>query len=196
MGASVITTPMHEPAGFGPRCAGELTGRSQIQEWGLIESPVFLTSTMQVGRVYDAACRLLIAEEPDIGVDDWVIPIVGECDDSWLNDARRMHVQYDHVAEALAAARRSIGSTEVGLGSIGAGTGMCCYGWKGGIGSASRLLPDGHVLGVLVLANFGSWERLTIAGVPVGRVDSGLEVGVQSGPGQPVSYTHLTLPTT
>src|SRR6185312_17366281 len=64
--------------------AGELTGRSQVEEWGVVESPVFLTSTMQVGRVYDAACRLLIDEQPRIGVDDVVIPIVGECDDSWL----------------------------------------------------------------------------------------------------------------
>ena len=64
--------------------AGELTGRTQIDEWGLAETPVFLTSTMQVGRVYDAACRLLIDEQPRIGVDDVVIPIVGECDDSWL----------------------------------------------------------------------------------------------------------------
>ncbi|MFM8597730.1 MAG: P1 family peptidase [Mycobacterium sp.] len=149
--------------------AGELTGRSQVQEWGLAETPVFLTSTMQVGRVYDAACRLLIAEQPDIGVDDWVIPIVGECDDSWLNDARRMHVRDEHVAAALAAARASSGGTRVELGAVGAGTGMCCYGWKGGVGSASRKLPDGHVVAVLVLANFGTWERLTIAGVPVGR---------------------------
>jgi len=149
--------------------AGELTGRSQVEEWGVIETPVFLTSTMQVGRVYDAACRLLIAEQPRIGVDNVVIPIVGECDDSWLTDARRMHVQYDDVALALAAARRSVGGGEVGLGAIGAGTGMCCYDWKGGIGSASRLLPDGHVVGVLVLANFGSWARLTIAGMAVGR---------------------------
>jgi D-aminopeptidase len=167
-GANVWAAPV--PAGVAVlNGAGELTGRSQVQEWGLIETPVFLTSTMQVGRVYDAACQLLIAEDPEIGVDDPVIPIVGECDDSWLNDARHMHVQFGHVAEALAAARHSVGGAEVGLGAVGAGTGMCCYGWKGGIGSASRLLPDGHVLGVLVLANFGSWERLTIAGVPVGR---------------------------
>ena len=114
---------------------------------------------MQVGRVYDAACRLLIDEQPRIGIDDVVIPIVGECDDSWLNDARHMHVQDGDVASALAAARRSIGggltSGEVGLGAIGAGTGMSCFGWKGGIGSASRLLPDGHVVATLVLANFG-----------------------------------------
>ncbi len=125
--------------------AGELTGRTQIDEWGLAETPVFLTSTMQVGRVYDAACRLLIDEQPRIGVDDVVIPIVGECDDSWLTDTRRMHVQYDDVASALAAARRSVGgslaSGDVGLGAVGAGTGMSCFSWKGGIGSASRTLP-------------------------------------------------------
>ncbi|HTY29720.1 MAG TPA: P1 family peptidase [Mycobacterium sp.] len=149
--------------------AGELTGRSQVQEWGLAETPVFLTSTMQVGRVYDAACRLLIAEQPRIGVDDVVIPIVGECDDSWLTDTRRMHVQDDDVALALAAARRSVGGDEAALGAVGAGTGMSCFSWKGGIGSASRLLPDGHVVGVLVLANFGWWDRLMIAGVAVGR---------------------------
>ena len=149
--------------------AGELTGRSQVEEWGVVESPVFLTSTMQVGRVYDAACRLLIDEQPRIGVDDVVIPIVGECDDSWLNDARRMHVSRAHVGSALAAARASVGGVDVGLGAVGAGTGMSCFGWKGGIGSASRVLPDGHVVAALVLANFGSWARLTIAGVAVGR---------------------------
>jgi D-aminopeptidase len=149
--------------------AGELTARTQIDEWGLAETPVFLTSTMQVGRVYDAACRLLIDEQPRIGVDDVVIPVVGECDDSWLNDPRRMHVQDDDVVAALAAARRSVGGDDVSLGAIGAGTGMCCFSWKGGIGSASRLLQDGYVVGVLVLANFGWWERLTIAGVAVGR---------------------------
>jgi len=149
--------------------AGELTARTQIEAWGLAETPVFLTSTMQVGRVYDAACRLLIDEQPRIGVDDVVIPVVGECDDSWLNDPRRMHIQDDDVAAALAAARRSVGGDDVGLGAVGAGTGMCSFSWKGGIGSASRLLQDGHVVGVLVLANFGWWERLTIAGVAVGR---------------------------
>lgn len=149
--------------------AGELTGRSQVEEWGVVESPIFLTSTMQVGRVYDAACRLLIAEQPRIGIDDVVIPIVGECDDSWLTDARTMHVQYADVAAALAGARRSAGGDGPMLGAVGAGTGMCCYGWKGGVGSSSRVLPDGHVVATLVLANFGWWDRLTIAGVAVGR---------------------------
>jgi D-aminopeptidase len=84
-----------------------------------------------------------------------------------------MHVQYDDVASALAAARHSVGgslaSGDLGLGAVGAGTGMSCFSWKGSIGSASRLLEDGHVVGVLVLANFGWWNRLTIAGVAVGR---------------------------
>lgn len=144
--------------------AGELTCRSQIQEWGFVETPIFLTSTMQVGRVYDAACRLLTAEHADL--DEVIIPVVGECDDSWLSDPRTMHVTYDDVQAALAAAR--IGGP-FAHGAVGAGTGMHCLGWKGGIGSASRMLPDGHLIGVLLLTNFGSAERLRIDGVPVGQ---------------------------
>ncbi len=102
--------------------AGELTARSQIDEWGLLETPVFLTSTMQVGRVYDAACRLLMAEQPLIGVDDVIIPAVGECDDSWLNDPRHMHVTDEHVAAALAAARV--------LGRLGQGARPGCGGCR------------------------------------------------------------------
>jgi D-aminopeptidase len=149
--------------------AGELTGRSQIDEWGALETPVFLTSTMQVGRVYDVACRLLMAEQPRIGVDDVIIPVVGECDDSWLNDPRHMHVTDEHVAAALAAARASSGSGRAPeQGAVGAGTGMSCYGWKGGIGTSSRVLPDGRVVGVVLLTNFGQWDRLTVGGRVVG----------------------------
>ncbi len=150
--------------------AGELTGRSQIEEWGLLETPVFLTSTMQVGRVYDAACRLLMAEQPRIGIDDVIIPAVGECDDSWLNDPRHMHITDEHVAAALAAARVSAGSGAApDQGAVGAGTGLSCFGWKGGVGTSSRLLPDGHTVGVVLLTNFGQWDRLTVDGVAVGR---------------------------
>ncbi len=149
--------------------AGELTARSQIDEWGQLETPVFLTSTMQVGRVYDAACRLLMAEQPLIGVDDVIIPVVGECDDSWLNDPRHMHVTDEHVAAALGNARAAAGSgVAPEQGVVGAGTGMSCYGWKGGIGTSSRVLPDGHVVGVVLLTNFGQWDRLTIGGRVVG----------------------------
>ena len=149
--------------------AGELTARSQIDEWGILETPIFLTSTMQVGRVYDAACRLLMAEQPAIGVDDVIIPAVGECDDSWLNDARYMHVADENVAAALTSARASVGSGLLpDLGAVGAGTGMSCFDYKGGIGSSSRILPDGHVVGVVLLTNLGSWPRFTLAGHPIG----------------------------
>ncbi len=155
--------------------AGECTGFLAAAEWGLAETPVFLTSTMQVGRVYDAACELLMAEDPGIGTEDVIIPIVAECDDSFLSDARRMQVSAADVAAALDAARASAGGTRAGgqpaaEGAVGAGTGMSCLGFKGGIGTASRVLPSGHTVGVLVLANFGDRERLTVDGVPVGRL--------------------------
>jgi D-aminopeptidase len=149
--------------------AGEVTGRSQIEEWGCIETPIFLTSTMQVGRVYDAACTALLREDPRIE-SEVIIPIVGECDDSWINDVRTMHVTADDVERALAGARASTGAaTTPDQGAVGAGTGMSAFGWKAGIGTASRQLSDGHALAVLVLANFGDAPRLTIDGVPIGR---------------------------
>jgi D-aminopeptidase len=151
--------------------AGECTGYLSVQEWGLAETPVFLTSTMQVGRVFDAACELLAAEDPAIGVEDVVIPLVAECDDSFLSDARRMQVEAADVREALSAARASIGTAfPPDEGAVGAGTGMTCLGWKGGIGTASRVLPSAHTVGVLVLTNFGEHERLTVAGVTVGKL--------------------------
>src|SRR5580704_7770480 len=85
--------------------AGECTGFLAAAEWGLVETPVFLTSTMQLGRVYDAACELLMSEDPGIGADDVIIPVVAECDDSFLSDARRMQVTKDDVRSALEAAR-------------------------------------------------------------------------------------------
>ncbi len=151
--------------------AGECTGFLAAAEWGLAETPVFLTSTMQVGRVYDAACELLMAEDAGIGTENVIIPIVAECDDSFLSDARRMQVSAADVAAALAAARAAAAARQVPAeGAVGAGTGMSCLGFKGGIGSASRIVPSGHTAGVLVLANYGDRERLTIDGVPVGRL--------------------------
>ncbi len=166
-GGDVWAAPV--PAGLAVlNGAGELTGSEQVREWGLVETPVFLTSTMQVGRVFDAACQLLLDEQPGIG-DEVVIPVVGECDDSWLNDPRRMHVTKDDVAAALDAARASAGGGDVRQGALGAGTGMVCFGWKGGIGTSSRVVPSGHTVGVVLLTNFGQPDRLTVAGVPVGR---------------------------
>jgi D-aminopeptidase len=150
--------------------AGECTGFLSAVEWGLVETPVFLTSTMQVGRVYDAACELLMSEDPGIGTDDVIIPVVAECDDSFLSDARRMQVTKDDVRSALEAARASAGGLAPAEGAVGSGTGMSCLGFKGGIGPASRLTPSGHVVGVLVMSNFGEQEYLTVDGVPVGRM--------------------------
>ena len=181
--------------------AGECTGFLAAAEWGLAETPVFLTSTMQVGRVYDAACELLMAEEPRIGTDDVIIPIVAECDDSFLSDTRRMQVSAADVATALADARAAArvgtagGAESAGPaaaagrasrapaeGAVGAGTGMTCLGFKGGIGTASRVLPSGHTVGVLVLANFGDRQRLTIDGVPAGRLLPPLPVAQEAAP--------------
>ena len=150
--------------------AGECTGLLAMREWGLAETPVFLTSTMQLGRVYDAACELLIAEQPAIGTDDVIIPIVAECDDSFLSDTRRMQVSPADVRAALLAARQSAGRTAVAEGAVGAGTGMTCLGYKGGVGTSSRVLPDGHTVGVVTLTNFGDRDRLTVAGLPAGQL--------------------------
>ena len=153
--------------------AWECAGFLSMTEWGLAETPVFLTSTMQVGRVYDAACQLLAEEDPAIGVADVIIPLVAECDDSFLSDSRWMHVSAADVRTAREAARAA-GADRVrrppAEGAVGAGTGMSCLGFKGGIGTASRRLPSGHTIGVLTLTNFGDQERLTIDGVPVGRM--------------------------
>jgi D-aminopeptidase len=168
--------------------AGEMTGFLTAGEWGLLESPIFLTSTMQLGRVYDAACRLLIAENATVGVDDVMIPVVAECDDSFVNEPRAMQVEESDVAHALAAARASIGATAPPAeGAVGSGTGMACLGHKGGIGTSSRVLASGHTVAVLVMSNFGQFDRLTVDGVPVGRripnpADATPEVAADPGP--------------
>ncbi len=150
--------------------AGDCTGFLTAQEWGSAETPVYLTSTMQLGRVYDAACEIELEEHPEVA-DDVVIPIVGECDDSHLNDCRRMQVTGDDVRAARQAALASRGSgVPPEEGAVGAGTGMSCLGFKGGIGTSSRVTPEGHTVGVLLLTNFGVREQLVVAGVPVGSL--------------------------
>ena len=168
-GGDLFSSPV--PAGAAVlNGAGECTGLVAVSEWGLAETPVFLTSTMQVGRVYDAACELLMAEQPQIGTEDVIIPVVAECDDSFLSDTRRMQVEPSDVRAALLAARASVGSGVPQEGAVGAGTGMSCLGYKGGIGTASRTVPGGRTVGVLVLTNFGVRDRLTVAGLPAGRL--------------------------
>lgn len=144
--------------------AGELTGSHEIREWGQIDTPVYLTSTHALGRVYDGAVSVAMAADPRVGVDDVVIPVVGECDDSWLSDARVKHVQPDDVARAVSDA-----TPDFEQGAIGAGAGMVCFDWKGGIGSSSRRAGD-HTLGVLLLTNFASSEQLRVDGVPIGQL--------------------------
>jgi D-aminopeptidase len=153
--------------------AGELTGSLEIAEWGELATPVYLTATMSVGRVYDGAVAAAIAADPRMGVDDVVIPVVGECDDSWLNDARVVQVEADDVSRALEDANAAAAVVE---GAVGAGTGMVCFDRKGGIGSSSRITEEGHTVGVLVLVNFGVSSELRVDGVPVGRLLGGRQV--------------------
>lgn len=146
--------------------AGEMTGSLQIAEWGVLETPIYLTATMSVGRVYDGAVTAAVAADPRVGGDYVLIPVVAECDDSWLNDARVVQVEAADAGRALEAARTD---RPVEQGAVGAGTGMVCFGWKGGIGTSSRVAGDATV-GVLVLANFGDYDELRVDGVPVGRL--------------------------
>ncbi|HXV56690.1 MAG TPA: P1 family peptidase [Gaiellaceae bacterium] len=143
---------------------GELTGLEWIRESGLLTSPVGLTNTHSVGLVRDA---LVAAEVESRGGDGdfWSLPVVGETWDGVLNDIGGQHVRPEHVRSALADA----GGGPVAEGSVGGGTGMICHGFKGGIGTASRLV-GAHVVGVLVQANYGRRERLRIDGVPVGEL--------------------------
>jgi D-aminopeptidase len=147
--------------------AGELTGSLEIAEWGRIDTPIYLTATMAVGRVYDGAVAAAMAADAAVGVDDVVIPVVGECDDSWLSDARDLQLEAADVGRAIADAAAA---DRVVQGVVGAGTGMVCFDYKGGIGSASRSLGDAGTVGVLVLTNFGDRTELRVDGVPVGRM--------------------------
>ncbi len=156
--------------GFVLNGAGEVSGLTQVMEWGLIETPIFLTNTLSVGSVSDAAIQCMIEANPGIGDEhDVIIPVVGECDDSWLNDISGRHVREEHVREAL----RTASEGPVAEGNVGGGTGMITCDFKGGIGTSSRKLPEllgGYTLGVLVMSNFGLMHNLRIAGLPIGEL--------------------------
>lgn len=149
--------------------AGEVSGLTQVVEWGLLETPILLTNTMSVGAVSDAMARVMVEQYPGIGSEhDVIIPVVGECDDSYLNDIAGRHVTEAHVREALANAK----SGPVAEGCVGGGTGMITCDFKAGIGTSSRKLPQvfgGYTLGVLVMSNFGKMHNLRVAGLPVGE---------------------------
>lgn len=153
--------------------AGEVSGLTQVVEWGLIETPILLTNTMSVGAVSDAVARYMVDRHPGIGDEhDVIIPVVGECDDSYLNDISGRHVKRQHVLEAISQAR----SGPVAEGCVGGGTGMVTCDFKGGIGTSSRKLPEvfgGYTLGVLVMSNFGKMHNLRIGGLPLGEALEG-----------------------
>jgi D-aminopeptidase len=142
---------------------GKLAGSTQVTELGTIETPIVLTNTLSVGPAIDAIVRYTIAQPGNEQVRS-VNALVGETNDGGLNDIRGLHVSTAHVLDAIARAS----DTAVQEGSVGAGTGTIAFGWKGGIGTASRTVPGGYVVGVLVQSNFGG--NLTIGGVPIYRL--------------------------
>jgi L-aminopeptidase/D-esterase-like protein len=148
---------------------GEMTGTTWVEESGFLEGPVMITNTHSVGVVRDAVIQWRVSR----GAADstgywWSLPVVAETWDGWLNDVNGFHVKPEHAFAALDSAK----SGPVQEGSVGGGTGMICNGYKGGIGTASRLLSakeGGYVVGVLVQCNYGTRQNLRIAGIPVGR---------------------------
>jgi len=153
---------------------GKPIGFEQVRELGSIETPIALTGTLNVPRVADALITLAIEQNPHIGIGfaraGWqgyatVNPLVAETNDGFLSDIQGRPIGETEVRTALESATN--GSVDEGV--VGAGTGTSCFGWKGGIGTASRVVPARFTIGALVQTNFGDPHELTIAGVPVGR---------------------------
>ena len=155
---------VHTINGFGKAC-----GFEEVRELGVIEAPIGLSNTLNVGLVADALVTYALRQSPEIGIRTGSVNVVvGECNDGYLNDIQGRHVRADHVQQALEAAAEG----PVAEGAVGAGTGTACFGWKGGIGTASRVVPaeaGGYTVGALVQSNFGRPQDLTICGVPVGQ---------------------------
>ena len=153
---------------------GEMTGLEWLREAGLLMAPIAITNTHSLGVVRDALVKWDIGQHavPDLF---WSLPVAAETWDGLLNDVNGQHVRAEHVFQALEQAA----SGPVPEGNVGGGTGMICHGFKGGIGTASRVLPEaagGYTVGVLVQANHGRRDRLTVAGVPVGELIPASEV--------------------
>lgn len=144
---------------------GKLAGTSQVEELGNIEAPIILTNTLSVSAGLEGAIKYVISQDDNENVRS-VNVVVGETNDGRLNDIRGLHVSANHVIQAI----QSASSSNLEQGNVGAGTGTLAFGYKGGIGSSSRILPKslgGYHIGVLVQANFGG--VLEIAGAPVAR---------------------------
>src|SRR4030095_15616104 len=145
---------------------GEMTGTTWVQESGLLEGPVAITNTHSVGVVRDAIIQWEVSRKN--ALQPWWLPVVAETYDGGLNDINGFHVKTEHVLAALDSASEGLPKE----GGVGGGTGMVFHGFKGGIGTASRKLPDsqgGYTVGVLVQCNYGVRRDLRIAGVPVGE---------------------------
>lgn len=146
---------------------GEMTGVSWIEESGTTSGPIVITNTHAIGVAHAGVVRWTHRRHPDL-TRAWLLPVVAETWDGYLNDINGEHLTVEHAVQALDAA---VGGP-IEEGSVGGGTGMNCYHFKGGSGTASRVVEHGgaaYTVGVFVQANFGSRDELTIAGVPIGR---------------------------
>ena len=147
---------------------GKTMGLVQVEELGTIETPIVMTNTLSIGTAATALIKYMLQQNEDIGVKTGTVnPLVCECNDGTLNDIRGLHVTEEHVFQALANC-----GEEFEEGVVGSGTGMCCLGLKGGIGSASRIVKlDGkeYTVGALVMSNFGGAGRLMIDGRHMGQ---------------------------
>ena len=158
---------------------GEMTGTTWVEESGFLEGPVAITNTHSVGIVRDS--MIAWGLEHGAFAQPWALPVVAETWDGYLNDLNGFHVKREDVFAALDSAKTG----QVAEGNTGGGTGMVCYGFKGGTGTSSRVLPKeqgGYTVGVLVQCNCGRRPQLMIAGVPVGREIPGNEPYAQSTP--------------
>lgn len=160
-------------------------GLVQIEELGLVESPIILTNTLSVGTALVAVARHAIASNPIIGREGPTVNgVVLECNDGYLNDIQAFHVTETHVIQSITSA-----SVNVDEGGVGAGTGMSCFELKGGIGSSSRVLPElAGTVGCLVLCNFGQLSDLTLSGRRVGRAVMDAMRGASVDQGSPKTH--------
>ncbi|MCK4261314.1 MAG: P1 family peptidase [Halanaerobiales bacterium] len=148
---------------------GKSTGLIQIDELGTIETPIILTNTLSVGVAFDGLVEYMLQDNDDIGLTTGTVnPVICECNDGVLNEIRERFIKKEHILTAIQNA-----DVEFSEGDVGAGTGMCCYQLKGGIGTASRIIElddKEHTVGVLVLTNFGLQKDLMINGVHAGLI--------------------------
>ena len=155
--------------GFVLNGIGEMAGMTQVLEWEWLETPIMLTNTMSVGRVHDGLINYMLEKYPLLQGDrSVIIPVVGEANDSFLNDTRIRSIDVSDIKKAINSAK----SGKVQQGSVGAGSGMTSFDFAGGIGSSSRVLEKkdgGYTIGVMVLSNYGNMRNLTIEGRLVGR---------------------------